>query len=227
MSHTLPTHVGVVMDGNRRWAKKAGFASPGAGHDVGAAHVEDLLEWCTRWRIDHLTSYVLSADNIRKRPKSQVEHLFGILTEKLPRTVVRSGRWALHVSGDLSLLPDDAADALRGAERETADRPAHLTMAIGYDPHGDIVEGIRRALAAGATEIDEQAITAALPGGPVKEIDLVIRTSGEQRLSGFFPWQTAHAEIVVSEKLWPDFTAADFANALELYAARQVGDVAG
>lgn len=81
----LPTHVGVVMDGNRRWAKKAGFANPGAGHDVGADHVEDLLGWCTRWRIDHLTSYVLSADNIRKRPRSQVDHLFGILAEKLRR----------------------------------------------------------------------------------------------------------------------------------------------
>ncbi|OIJ25423.1 polyprenyl diphosphate synthase [Nocardioides luteus] len=217
----LPTHVGVVMDGNRRWAKKAGFADPGAGHDAGADHVEDLLRWCTRWRIDHLTSYVLSADNIRKRPRSQVDHLFGILAEKLPQTVVRSDRWALHVSGDLSLLPDDAAEALRAAERETADRPAHLTMAIGYDPHGDIVEGVRRAIAGGATEIDEQAITAALPGGPVKEIDLVIRTSGEQRLSGFFPWQTSHAEIVVSEKLWPDFTEADFADALEQYAARR------
>ncbi|WP_179658936.1 undecaprenyl diphosphate synthase family protein [Nocardioides panzhihuensis] len=94
-------------------------------------------------------------------------------------------------------------------------------MAIGYDPHGDIVEGIRRAIAAGVTEIDEQAITAALPGGPSKEIDLVIRTSGEQRLSGFFPWQTAKAEIVVSEKLWPDFTEHDFAQALEFYAAHR------
>jgi short-chain Z-isoprenyl diphosphate synthase len=226
-SRLLPRHVGMVMDGNRRWAKKAGFSNPGAGHDVGADHVADLLGWCTQWGIDHLTSYVLSADNIRKRPKSQVDHLFGILAEKLPQTVVRSDRWALHVSGDLSLLPDDAAEALRAAERETADRPAHLTMAIGYDPHGDIVEGIRRAIAAGVTEIDEQAITAALPGGPIKEIDLVIRTSGEQRLSGFFPWQTSNAEIVVSEKLWPDFTDADFAEALRLYAAGRSSDAAG
>ena len=222
----LPTHVGVVMDGNRRWAKKAGFANPGSGHDVGADHVADLLGWCTRWRIDHLTSYVLSADNIRKRPKSQVDHLFGILAEKLPQTVVRSDRWALHVSGDLSLLPDGAAEALRAAEQETADRPAHLTMAIGYDPHGDIVEAIRRAIAAGAAEIDERAITASLPGGPVKEIDLVIRTSGEQRLSGFFPWQTSNAEIIVSEKLWPDFTEHDFAEALALYAARRSSNLA-
>lgn len=226
-SHLLPRHVGMVMDGNRRWAKKAGFSNPGAGHDVGADHVADLLGWCTHWGIDHLTSYVLSADNIRKRPKSQVDHLFGILAEKLPQTVVRSDRWALHVSGDVSLLPDDAAEALRAAERETAGRPAHLTMAIGYDPHGDIVEGIRRAIAAGVTEIDEPAITAALPGGPIKEIDLVIRTSGEQRLSGFFPWQTAKAEIVVSEKLWPDFTEADFAEALRFYAVGRSSDAAG
>lgn len=217
-----PVHVGVVMDGNRRWARGAGLRSVSDGHRRGADHIEDLLDWCTRWGIDHLTTYVLSADNIRKRSGVEVGHLFGLITDVVPGLVKRSGRWSLYVSGDLSLLPPDAADALRAAVDRTGGRPAHLTMAIGYDGRTDIVEGVRAALRAGTIdspdEIDPAVITAGLPGGPVKEIDLVIRTSGEHRLSGFFPWQTAHAEIYLSPKLWPEFAEVDFADALRHYA---------
>lgn len=217
----LPRHVGVVMDGNRRWAHAAGHLDPSVGHKYGADHVEDLLQWCTDWGIEHLTTYVMSADNIRKRPPEQVEFLFELLAGRLPELILSSGGWALHVSGDLDLLPARVRDALAAAELATADRPAHLTLAVGYDGHGDIVDGIRRALAEHGPDIDESAITAGLGGGPVKEIDLVIRTSGELRLSGFFPWQTADAEIYVSPKLWPDFDANDFAAALRYYAARR------
>ncbi|KRF16791.1 hypothetical protein ASG90_11145 [Nocardioides sp. Soil797] len=214
----LPAHVGVVMDGNRRWAKKEGHANPSVGHVHGADHIEHLLGWCTDWGIDHLTTYLLSADNIRKRPQAQVDFLFSLLTDRIPTLVERSSRWALHVSGDLALLPTTARQALLDAESTTADRPAHLTMAIGYDGRQDIVEGIRNALTTFGPDIDDAAITASLPGGPVKEIDLVIRTSGELRLSGFFPWQSSRAEIHVSDKLWPDFDADDFAKALADYS---------
>ena len=138
--------------------------------------------------------------------------------------MLRSDRWALHVSGDLSLLPTDAREALESTVRATADRPAHVTMAVGYDAHRDIVHGIRSALLAAGPDVDVEAITAGLPGGPVKEIDLVIRTSGELRLSGFFPWQCARAEIFVSPRLWPDFGAGDFAAALRFYAGRTAVD---
>jgi short-chain Z-isoprenyl diphosphate synthase len=208
------------MDGNRRWATAAGHLNPSVGHRFGADHVEELLDWCDAWGIDHLTTYVLSADNIAKRSPEQVRYLFNLITDRLPELVRRRSRWALHVSGDLDLLPADTAAALREAEQETADRPAHLTAAIGYDGRGDIVEGIRRALAAHGPDIDDDLITASLPGGPVKDIDLVIRTSGERRLSGFFPWQTSKAEIYLSPKLWPDFDEHDFADALRHYAAR-------
>ena len=208
------------MDGNRRWARAAGHLNPSVGHRFGADHVEDLLSWCDAWGIDHLTTYVLSADNIRKRSPEQVAYLFDLLAERVPELMRRAGRWALHVSGDLDLLPAATSARLVEAERQTADRPAHLTVAVGYDGRGDIVEGVRRALVEHGSEIDHDVITACLPGGPVKEIDLVIRTSGELRLSGFFPWQTSGAEIYVSPKLWPDFGAEDFAEALRHYAAR-------
>lgn len=216
----LPVHVGVVMDGNRRWAVGAGYRNPSRGHDRGADHLEDLLGWCTRRGIDHVTAYVLSADNIRKRPRSQVDHLFALISTRLPGLISRSERWAVHVSGDLNLLPESVQGLLLDAEHHTAGRPAHLTVAVGYDGRAEIATAMRRAAALVGPAIDDSDITACLPGGPVKDIDLVIRTSGEYRLSGFFPWQTAGAEIVVSHRLWPDFTEADFDAALSEYALR-------
>jgi len=226
-----PRHVGVVMDGNRRWARLAGLTSPSAGHRRGADHVEDLLKWCEARSIDHVSIYVLSADNIRRRAHAEVGFLFGLVTRELPSLVERTGHWSLHVSGDRSLLPRDAATALARAEATTSGRRGHLTLAIGYDGRADIVAGVRGALRAGAVDtsggLDPDDITAHLPGGPVKEIDLVVRTSGEQRLSGFFPWQTCHAEVHVSPKLWPDFDEADFDAALAHYAAARAATRGG
>lgn len=216
----LPTHVGVVMDGNRRWVRAAGHSSPSVGHRVGAEHVEHLLSWCVDAGIGHVTTYVLSADNIRKRSASEVGFLFGLLTDTLPDLVRRSEQWALHVAGDLGVLPGAAKRALEDAVADTKGRPRHLAMAIGYDGRTDIVEAIREAIRRGEDATDPAVITRHLGGGPVKEIDLVIRTSGEQRLSGFLPWQTAHSEVVVSDKAWPAFTQDDFEAALREYDDR-------
>ncbi|PKH43390.1 short-chain Z-isoprenyl diphosphate synthase [Nocardioides alpinus] len=219
----MPRHVGVVMDGNRRWARRARLSSASEGHRRGADHIEDLLRWCDDRRIEHLTVYVLSADNIRKRSSAEIGFLFGLVTDVLPTLITRAGTWSLHVTGDTGLLPERAAESLRRAEEQTADRPSHLTLAIGYDGREDIVAGIRRAVREGALdplhELEPDAITSRLSGGPVKEIDLVIRTSGEQRLSGFCPWQTAHAEVHVSDRLWPDFGEQDFDAALAQFHA--------
>ena len=208
------------MDGNRRWARAVGHASPSIGHKVGAQHVEELLAWCVESDIHHLTTYVLSADNIRKRSAREVGFLFGLLASTLPDLVRRSEEWSLHIVGDLAMLPADAREALEAAVSETTGRPRHLTMAIAYDGRGDILAAIRSAIRAGADAADPDVITQHLGGGPVKEIDLVIRTSGEHRLSGFLPWQTAHSEVVVSDRPWPAFTSEDFAAALRHYSDR-------
>ncbi len=111
----VPTHVGVVMDGNRRWARAAGHLNASVGHRVGAEHVEELLGWCVDADIQHLTTYVLSADNIRKRSTVEVGFLFDLLTDTLPDLVRRSEQWSLHVSGDLAMLPTKARQALEAA----------------------------------------------------------------------------------------------------------------
>ncbi len=208
------------MDGNRRWAQSVGHANASMGPQVGADHVEDLLGWCVERSIEHVTTYVLSVDNIRKRSTSEVAFLFDLLADTLPDVVRRSGQWSLHVIGDLTMLPAEARSALGAAVFDTAGRPRHLTMAIAYDGRPDIVSAVRAAIRDVADPSDPDTITAHLGDGPIKEIDLVIRTCGEHRLSGFLPWQTAHAEVVVCEKPWSAFTDEDFDAALRHYADR-------
>lgn len=222
----LPRHVGLIMDGNRRWARAAGFANASVGHKIGADHLGDLLGWLDARGVDHASVYVLSADNIRKRDSAEIDYLFELIRTVVPVKVQNSQRWQLHVAGDLGLLPSACRDALRDAESATAGRSGHVTLAIGYDPKYEVVRAVRRVLressSAVISESDEltDAITAAMPGGPVKDIDLVIRTSGEQRISGFFPWQSQHAEIHVSKKMWPAFTEQDLDLAISDYQAR-------
>lgn len=218
-----PRQVGLVMDGNRRWARAAGHVNPSVGHKFGAEHLENFLRWSDGWGIEHLMVYVLSADNIRKRPSDEVSYLFDLLATTIPDVLTRPGlAWRLHVSGDESLLPDAPRHALDRARAATSGYAAHLTLAIGYDGRRDIVDGIRRSLIRLGEPPAEMDITSALMGGPVKDVDLVIRTSGEHRLSGFFPWQCTHAEIFTSARMWPAFTETDFAKALAFYASRRL-----
>ncbi|NNG38736.1 di-trans,poly-cis-decaprenylcistransferase [Flexivirga sp. ID2601S] len=218
-----PRHVGLIMDGNRRWARMAGMASPSIGHRVGAEHLGDLLGWLQARDIDHASVYVLSANNIRKRTGEELDYLFTLIETVVPQKVRASGHWQLHIAGDLDLLPVASRAALDAAVAETVHRPGHLTLAIGYDPQQEIVDAVRRLLPCGNLSADDlpDAITAALPGGPIKDIDLVIRTSGERRISGFFPWQSGRAEIHFSDKMWPAFTEHDLDLALADYARRK------
>ncbi|MFC6343741.1 undecaprenyl diphosphate synthase family protein, partial [Nocardioides hankookensis] len=130
----LPRHVGLIMDGNRRWARAAGHLDVSVGHRAGAEHLGDFLGWLERRGIEHATVYVLSADNIRKRAGDEVDHLFRLLRTVVPEQVRSSTYWRLHVSGDLGLLPPATRTALEAAVAETVTRPGHLTLAIGYDP---------------------------------------------------------------------------------------------
>lgn len=221
-----PQHVGLIMDGNRRWARAAGFVNASIGHKIGANHLGDLLDWLHARGIDHASVYVLSADNIRKRDSAEIAYLCELIRTVVPQRVRDAQWWRLHIAGDLDLLPATCADALRDAQAATADRSGHLTLAIGYDPKQELTEAVRRILRTTAVNRFPEgdhlsaAITEALPGGPVKDIDLVIRTSGEQRISGFFPWQSQHAEIHVSDKMWPAFTEHDLDMALIDYESR-------
>lgn len=194
----LPGHVGLIMDGNRRWAHQAGMANPSLGHRVGAEHAEQVLSWCEAVGIKNVTVFICSTENLRHRDDAEVAYLMQVIEDVLAARLARRGaRWQVHVAGILDALPDSTARALKNAVEVTHDcsTGAHVTLAIGYGGRQEIIDAVRDLLteadAAGVSMADLAAnltaddITAHLYTAGRPHPDLVIRTSGEQRLSNF------------------------------------------
>ncbi len=230
----LPRHVALVIDGNRRWARQRGFDDASAGHRYGAEHVDDLLDWCADLGIGHVTVFVASSDNLRKRPPAEVASLLELIETVVARRLADpDGFWRVRVAGRADALPDSTRHALKAAVEATRGRRYgfEVTVAIGYDGRDEVVDAVRALLdeaAATGTAIDDLAATlnaddiaAHLYTTGQPDPDLIIRTSGEQRLSGFLLWQAAHAELYFCDVYWPGFRYVDFLRALRSYAARQ------
>ncbi|MEU0939470.1 polyprenyl diphosphate synthase [Embleya sp. NPDC005971] len=230
---TLPNHVALVIDGNRRWARAMGYENPSVGHRRGAEHVHEVLGWCEELGITRATVFLASTDNLRKRPAGEVDYLARVIEEVVVGGVTEPGNvWRLHPAGRLDALPDSTRDALKLAADVTGTRTAgfELTVAVGYDGRDEIVDAIRSLLdheaRAGAT-LDDVAsrftaddIAAHLYTGGRPDPDLVIRTSGEMRMSGFLLWQAAYSELYFCDLNWPAFRKIDFLRALRAYSAR-------
>ncbi|WP_380170238.1 isoprenyl transferase [Kineococcus sp. DHX-1] len=225
----LPRHVGIILDGNRRWAKAFG-ASSSHGHRAGADKVLEVMGWCADEGIEVVTLYLLSTDNL-SRPADELEPLIAIVQDAVAR-VAATGRWKVHPVGALDLLPEPTAGRLRELAEQTAGiTTGVVNVAIGYGGRQEIAAAVRSLLlehAERGTSLEELAdvldvehIAAHLYTKGQPDPDLVIRTSGEQRLSGFLLWQTAHSEFFFTEVLWPDFRKVDFLRALRSYAARE------
>ena len=226
----IPHHVGVMLDGNRRWARKAGFTNPTEGHRAGAAHIVDLLEWCQESGIGMVTLWLLSTDNLR-RPDQELQPLLEIITDVVEDLAAPDRVWKLRIVGALDLLPEPMSARLTAAATRTEHRRAlQVNIAVGYGGRQEIVDAVKSMLEAGIKQghgiqevidslnvetIGEHLYTSGQP-----DPDLVIRTSGEQRLSGFLLWQSAHSEFWFCEAYWPDFRRVDFLRALRDYAAR-------
>jgi short-chain Z-isoprenyl diphosphate synthase len=230
----IPEHVGLIMDGNRRWARQAGMANPSLGHRAGAEHTEQVLSWCEAVGIKNITVFICSTENLRRRDDAEVAYLMRVIEEVVAaRLARREARWQVHVAGMLDALPDSTARALKDAVEATRDcvTGAHVTLAIGYGGRQEIIDAVRDLLteadAAGVSMADVAAnltaddITAHLYTVGRPEPDLVIRTSGEQRLSNFLLWQSAYSELYFCEAYWPAFREIDFLRALRSYAARK------
>lgn len=225
-----PRHVALMLDGNRRWARDAGFPDVNTGHRVGAAKIADLLGWCEEAGVEVVTLFLLSTDNL-SRPADELEPLLDIICEVVDELSGESGRWRLRVVGALDLLPGEMAERLSAAAARTLDRAGlQLNVAVGYGGRQEIADAVRKLLlqhAESGTSIEELAevldvdhIAAHLYTSGQPDPDLVIRTSGEQRLSGFLLWQSAHSEFWFCEAYWPEFRRVDFLRALRDYAAR-------
>jgi short-chain Z-isoprenyl diphosphate synthase len=225
----LPKHVGVMLDGNRRWAKAVG-ADTAQGHRAGAANIEPLLEWCEEIGVEVVTLWLLSTDNLN-RPPAELEQLLGIIGDAV-ETLAEQGRWRLHPVGSLDLLPAEVAERLKAAAESTRDVDGLLVnVAVGYGGRREIADAVRSLLQEQAAQgrtleelaevIDVEHIAEHLYTKGQPDPDLVIRTSGEQRLGGFLLWQSAQSEFYFCEAYWPDFRRVDFLRAVRAYAQRE------
>ncbi len=226
----LPHHVGVMLDGNRRWAREKGFTDPNEGHRAGAAHIDQLLEWCTESGIRVVTLWLLSTDNLR-RPLAELDPLLQIITDVVDELAAPGQPWKLRMVGALDRLPAPMQARLSGAEQRTAGREgAEVNIAVGYGGRQEIVDAVKSLLrdhvAQGQTleevidGLNVEAIGEHLYTSGQRDPDLVIRTSGEQRIGGFMMWQSVHTEFWFCDAYWPDFRRVDFLRALRDYAAR-------
>ena len=226
----LPRHVAMIIDGNRRWAKQLGYESAAHGHRAGAAKMREFLEWCDDLGIRVVTLYLLSSDNLGNRSSSELSDLIEIIAE-LAEELSHYRDWRVQHVGSDTGLPQPLVAALDAAEHRTADkRGMHVNLAVGYGGRKEITDAMRsivashhaegRSLEDLAERLTPDLIGEHLYTGGQPDPDLVIRTSGEQRLSDFMLWQAAHSEFYFVEALGPDLRQVDFLRALRDYAGR-------
>jgi len=228
-----PHHVGVILDGNRRWAKanpdEVGMTSSARGHKAGANKIVEFLGWCEEAQVQIVTLWLLSTENLN-RPQEELAPLLAIIGETVD-ALAATKRWRIKPVGALELLPQGLQKTLMTAATNSANyQGIEVNVAIGYGGRREIVDAVKHYLsressqghsladAAAKLSVDEIGNFLYTAGQPDPE--LVIRTSGEQRLSGFLLWQSAHSEFYFCEAYWPDFRRVDFLRALRAYALR-------
>jgi short-chain Z-isoprenyl diphosphate synthase len=229
----LPRHIAVLCDGNRRWARDAGHDDVSYGYRVGAAKIAEMLRWCQEAGIEMATVYLLSTENLERDP-DELASLIEIITDVVEEICAPAKGWSVRTVGDLELLGEEPArrlrDAVESTQAEAATETFHVNVAVGYGGRQEIVDAVRqllgKELANGASgdqlieAVTAEAISENLYTSGQPDPDLVIRTSGEQRLSGFLLWQSAYSEMWFTEAYWPEFRRVDFLRALRDYTAR-------
>jgi short-chain Z-isoprenyl diphosphate synthase len=230
----LPRHIAVLCDGNRRWARDAGYDDVSYGYRMGAAKIAEMLRWCADAGVEMATVYLLSTENLRRDP-DELGALIEIITDVVEEICAPANRWSVRTVGDLELIGEEPARRLRGAVEGTREindgsHLFHVNVAVGYGGRQEITDAVRgllsKELANGATAselveaVTVDAISENLYTSGQPDPDLVIRTSGEQRLSGFLLWQSAYSEMWFTEAHWPAFRRVDLLRALRDYSLR-------
>ena len=229
-SAPLPHHVAMIIDGNRRWARERALETAAHGHRAGAAKMREFLGWCDELGIRVVTIYLLSTDNLSSREPDELTQLFEIIGD-LADDLSHEAGWRIQHVGTTEGLPVSLVDRLRDAQERTKEHTGlHVNLAVGYGGRREIADAMRsivRAHSKDGRSIDELAdiLTPELIGEHLytqgqPDPDLIIRTSGEQRLSDFMLWQSAHSEFYFVEALGPDLREVDFLRALRNYATR-------
>ena len=226
----LPRHIAVLCDGNRRWARSAGYEDVSYGYRRGATKIAEMLRWCQEAGIEMATVYLLSTENLHRDP-NELAALIEIITDVVEEICAPVNRWSVRTVGDLELIGEEPARRLRDAVESTCtDSGFHVNVAVGYGGRQEIANAVRallnKELANGVSgeelveAVTVDAISQNLYTSGQPDPDLVIRTSGEQRLSGFLLWQSAYSEMWFTEAHWPAFRRVDFLRALRDYSSR-------
>jgi tritrans,polycis-undecaprenyl-diphosphate synthase [geranylgeranyl-diphosphate specific] len=232
----VPKHVAIILDGNRRWANKKSIER-GFGHAEGADRAEEVLDWCHDIGIKTITLYVLSTENLLERSPDELNELFQLFYERFSKLLSdeRLSKFKIRVKaiGRLDLLTPEIRRVLAELEKKTANYSEFfLNLAIAYGGRTELVDSVRKIASQVQTgdlnpdEIDQAMVEKSLYTShlPNPEPDLVIRTSGEKRLSGFLLWQSYKAELMFFNKFWPDFSKIDLMRAVRIYQKRKAQD---
>jgi short-chain Z-isoprenyl diphosphate synthase len=235
LARPRPGHVGIILDGNRRHGRSLGIVDPRAVYDLGADKLDEVLEWCAEFAIPTVTLWVFSTENFR-RSADEVSGIMASVEAKLTALAedpaIHRRRVRVRAIGCLAMLPPPLLDAIRAAERAT-DRydGIELNIAVAYGGRQEITDAVRALLSALALkqatladaidEVTPEAIARHLYTAGLPDPDLIIRTSGEIRLSGFLLWQSVHSEFYFTDVLWPAFRKIDFLRAIRAYQDRQ------
>ncbi len=231
----LPKHIGLILDGNRRYARQKGLRNVVEGHERGAEKVEDVLGWCADLQIRMVTIWILSTENLSRDP-DELNGLLGLIEAKMRQMArdprVHEKRMRIRTIGRVELLPPSVREAIREAEEATSAYDAFfLNVAVGYGGRQEIVDAVKGLLRerAGRQDSLSDIIETLVPDDVEKHLytydlpdpDLIIRTSGEVRLSGFLLWQSAYSEYYFCDAYWPAFRKIDFLRAIRSYQQRQ------
>jgi tritrans,polycis-undecaprenyl-diphosphate synthase [geranylgeranyl-diphosphate specific] len=227
----MPNHIAIILDGNRRWAKR-NLIMKLEGHFRGADAVEKLLDWCEELNIKIITLYVLSAENL-SRQDDELDYLYDLINERLQKLYddprIHKNRMKVKAIGSVELLPDFLRDILNKLEEDTKDYDNHyLNIAIAYGGQNELVDAIKKIgskIKDGSldvNQIDKDVIESSLYTShlPQSSPDMILRTSGEKRLSGFLLWQSAYSELVFMDIYWPEFRKIDLMRAIRTFQKR-------
>lgn len=227
----MPKHVAIIMDGNRRYSKLQGNIDVVKGHEIGVDTLEKVLDWSIELGIEIITVYAFSTENFN-RPEHEVEGLMNLFVKNFKRLVdhpkIHNNEVKVKVVGKLDLIPESVRDAIKEAEDATAHYNKRLfNIAIGYDGRLEIIDSVKKIIKqvqAGEIsidDVDEDLISKNLYTEGLEDPNLIIRTSGEERLSGFLLWQSSYSELYFCETLWPELRKVDFIRAIRSYQERE------
>jgi tritrans,polycis-undecaprenyl-diphosphate synthase [geranylgeranyl-diphosphate specific] len=228
----MPNHIAVILDGNRRWAKR-NLSFTKTGHFRGADAVENLLDWCEEFDIKIITLYALSAENLDRKDK-ELEYLFDLIKNRLEKLYndprIHRNKMRVKAIGKIELLPDSIKDVLKRLDDITKNYDEHfLNIALAYGGQDELIDAVKKIvlkISEGSLKVDDinkKEIESNLYTShlPQSSPDMILRTSGERRLSGFLLWQSAYSELIFMDIFWPGFRKIDFMRAIRTFQKRK------